>query len=181
MSYSKAIEAARVKARDILRTQMAGRIMGRIEGAKQDYLSALKHYVNVLASNARAATKETEEANEVKQKRDDFAQALGSATLTDDERGMVTEAIEKQQAENDKRSADDAEMAAKERDARAKAAQDAIADAKATYEHHQDNLKKLESGEMKVNKEDLDALTQELVRADKSVPEGTQEVAEPLG
>lgn len=174
MTYTEAAVAAKEKARDILRTAMAVRIMGRIEDAKAEFISSIKSYANTVVSNGKLEAEAAEAKTKRLEKRDAFTQALGEVEgLTAEDLSLITESVTKAQAENDKKADEDAEADAKYRSERLVEASKAIVEARKEHERNQANLAKLEAGEMKVDKDELDALTSKLLEDFKSSPEGS--------
>lgn len=179
MTYVSQAVAAKTKARDILRTKMATRILERRAVAADAFKAAIKSYANLVSSFTRSDENTTKMTEEREAKRIAFFDALETVPgISDEERADIADAARTAQAANDKADEEDKVSRSKVREEDLKEAADNITEARKELARHDDNLAKLESGEMKVNKEELDALTAELITSGRveagQAEEGTE-------
>lgn len=183
MTYVSQAVAAKTKARDILRTQMATRILERLNGAEKTLTDIMRAYVERVAMFARYDKDDVKAEQENTETREEVDLALASVEgLTDKERSDLTAANQKSRDEND--AAND-KRNKEGHEARTKSIEDylkRIVSAREEVARHQDNLQKLETGKMKVNKEELDTLTAELIDSGRveagEAEEGTEGAVE---
>lgn len=164
-NYEAVFKASQVTARDILRTQMAGRILERIANARNTFITTVKALANLKATHTREEASFAEDAKKRSEKRQQFADALsGIENLSETEAAAVREQVAKQQAEFDQKEQEAADARAKTRAEELKRAEADIEEARKEVARLEDNLAKVNSGEMKVNADELKNLTNELVK-----------------
>jgi len=173
-NYESVATAAREKAKDILRGQMAVRIQERVQNAKDTVVKAIRHYAQVIVDAGKTAKESAESETKRAEKRDAFNQALGNVPgISPAELQLATDAVESDRKEADERRAEEmkAEEAAKAESLKSAATR--IADANKELEHATGNLEKLGRGELKVNAEELKTLAQKLIEDSASAPDET--------
>lgn len=170
-NYEGAYKASVVAAKDILRTQMAGRILERIAKASADLITSIRHYAVVMKDQAKLVKDETEKATKRTEEREAFDDALAATPgITPEELSAAQEALATERAENDKTREDSAKNASEARTKELEDAAKRIADDKTEVTRLQDQLGKVQSGELKVDKEELKTLANELT--EKALSEG---------
>jgi hypothetical protein len=174
IDYSAVATSVKEKARDILRAQMAIRIQDRVQKAKDAVNGAIRHYCQLVVDHNKSEADETEAATKRATKRDAFTQALGSVPgLSADDLSAVTADITADRAEADAQRAEDAKADAKAYAESLVSATTRITDAQEALAHANDNLAKLNAGELKVDLEELKALATKLVEDSASAPNET--------
>lgn len=173
-NYESVATAAREKAKDILRGQMAVRIQERVQNAKDSVVKAIRHYAQILADAAKKSKDAAKAEEERVAKRDTFSQGLGNVPgVSPAELQLAIDAVDEDRKEADNARKEDAKADEK---AHAEACDEAAKRIAAAHEelaHATENLEKLGRGELKVNAEELKALAQKLVADSASSPTET--------
>lgn len=177
MSYASQATTAKRIARDILRSQMAIRIQERVSKARAVYLATLRNLANVLEDHKledkRLATTDAETT--ARETFDMRRQILGALPVVTDEATLreLTAAIDESEAAaaEARKLADDA--AEKRRADEIERATNQVEEAKKNLDHHLENLAKVESGELKVSKDDMLALANKLIEEGRVPADGT--------
>lgn len=164
MNYDKIALAAKNLARDILRSQMLARIQSRLEKAQGALNSAIRTAAKHAVDRAEEDKKKAEDDQKRADRRKAFAEALTSvATVSADELSAAQAAVKETYDEADKNAADEAKSVAA-----ARADQDAT-DAK-NIQLAREEVARLaqvladaNAGKIKVDAEELSALTAKLI------------------
>lgn len=179
MTYSAQAAAAKAQARDILRTEMAIRIQRRISEAAAALNKIFRHIASVAVSTTEIDADNAKDAAELADERAAEDAALAAIPgITPDELTALQAEVAKERAD------EDAEAAAAEKRIQESRAEVALSQAKDiaaardAVAHAEDNLAKLESGELKVDREKLDALTNKLLEEGRVEAGTATEVAE---
>lgn len=167
--YASIATAAKEKARDILRTQMAVRIQERVQKAKDSVVSAIRHYASLVVDFSKTNKKDAEEAEKRSERRTEFDGALNDVPgISVEDRRAAANALDEERAENDKSRAENAKSAAKTHKEGLENALKRIAEAKESLDHANENLDKLSSGELKVDAEELKTLANKLIEEERA-------------
>lgn len=171
-NYEAAFKAAMTAAKDILRTQMAGRVLERIEKAKGEVTAAIRAYADIIRNQNKAKKARAEEDTKRNENRDAFTQAFGEIEGVDAaDLEAARAAVDAERAESDKnREEEDKQRSEAEQKSR-DAAKKRIEDAKAEVARLTTKLDDVHSGKEKVNKDELKTLANELV--EKSLTENS--------
>ena len=161
MNYAEIATRAKAQARDILRAQMAIRIQDRYTGAKRTLVNALREKAHLLASFSKADKKQLKADEDDAAEDFLFAAVVAEFDVTD--AALVNEAMaEELAAEAETRRQFDIER----EDARGRQLETAeanIVTAREALTHVEENLVKLEAGELKVDKDALKDLANQLI------------------
>ena len=174
MDYSTIATAAKDKARDILRGQMAVRIQECVSNAAADLTAAVRAYAVMLRKQA----KEDKDTTTSNQEKIDKRAAFDAILLAVPGIDAVTlkaaqDAVTADRAEEDKEAATAAADAVEARKSSVDAATDRIKKTQDALKHAQDNLAKVNSGELKVDLDELNALAQKLIEDHATSPDET--------
>ena len=169
MDYTVIASEAKTKARDILRAQMAIRIQERVQKTQDSIVKAVRHYAKLVVDAAEAATEKAETDAKLAARRDAFGQAIGNVPgVSANDLTLVTKAIEAERTERDADKAKEAEEDTKAQVKRIENAAKDIIDAQTEFTHANDNLTKLNRGDLKVDMEELKAIANKLIEEERA-------------
>lgn len=165
MTYTESAKQAKGEAKDILRTEMAIRILDRIAEATVAFNSSVKHYATLVVNFAAAAKKRAENVEKQTENRKAYAEALAAVPgVSAEELAAVQATVAKTQASNDTEDGEVTAACTKEESLLLREAAEDIESSREEVTRLQKNLTKLEAGDLPVKKDELDALSQKLIR-----------------
>lgn len=167
MSYASQATTAKRIARDILRSQMAIRVQERVSKARAAYTATLRNLANIIEDH-KAEDKHVESSNDEASAAETFdlrRQILGELPVVTDEATLreLTKEIDEAEANAATLRKEAAEAAAKRRAREIEHATNHVDEAKKELDHHLENLAKIESGDLKVSKDEMLALANKLI------------------